>query len=638
LCVRTLRDRNKMKKTIIAVLLIALAAAACRQTMMARRIDVAEKSEYLSPCAVVASPDGARLYIAEQTAMQIAVFDTVAEKNAGTVVLSAQPSGLALSADGSRLYATCGSPSGFVAVIDTATLAVVTEIDAGHTAVSPVLSPDGATLYVCNRYNNNVSAIGLASGKELRRIPVRREPIAAAITPDGRYLFVANHLPTGPSSVDFVAAVVSVIDIAQQKVTAEIDLPNGSTSLRSICVSPDGKYAYVPHILARFHMPTTQLVRGWMNTAGLSIIDVAAMKRFNTVLLDDVDKGSANPWAVACTTDSKTVCVTQAGTHEISVIDAPSLLEKLAKMPEKLDNTKTVDYTAASLIADDVPNDLSFLVGHRKRIKVKGNGPRALAIVGRRAYVPEYFTDSMSVVELDIEGYKQVRAVALGPAQPLTTVRTGEMFFNDAALCFQSWQSCESCHPDSRADGLNWDLLNDGMGNPKNSKSMLLAHRTPPSMSSGIRDSAEMAVRAGIKFIQFAVRPEEDAVAIDEYLKSMKPLPGPVACDAKLAASVERGRKLFNDPKVGCAACHSGELYTDLQSYDVGTRGELDRRDDFDTPTLIEVWRSAPYLHDGRSVEMKDVITRDNPQDKHGKTSQLSEEEKADLANFVLSL
>ena len=47
---------------------------------------------------------------------------------------------------------------------------------------------------------------------------------------------------------------------------------------------------------------------------------------------------------------------------------------------------------------DDVPNDLSFLAGMRKRINLKGNGPRAIAMIGNTAYVPEYFTDSMKMV------------------------------------------------------------------------------------------------------------------------------------------------------------------------------------------------------------------------------------------------
>ena len=37
----------------------------------------------------------------------------------------------------------------------------------------------------------------------------------------------------------------------------------------------------------------------------------------------------------------------------------------------------------------------------------------------------------------------------------------------------------------------------------------------------GQHRSAEVAVRAGIRFIQFAVRPEEDAVAIDRYMQAL---------------------------------------------------------------------------------------------------------------------
>lgn len=52
---------------------------------------------------------------------------------------------------------------------------------------------------------------------------------------------------------------------------------------------------------------------------------------------------------------------------------------------------------------------------------------------------------------------------------------------------------------------MNWDLMNDGVGNSKNCKSLLFSHPTPPSMISGIRETAEHAVRAGFKFIQFLI-------------------------------------------------------------------------------------------------------------------------------------
>jgi cytochrome c peroxidase len=219
----------------------------------------------------------------------------------------------------------------------------------------------------------------------------------------------------------------------------------------------------------------------------------------------------------------------------------------------------------------------------------------------------------------------------------MTKARTGEQHFNDATLCFQKWHSCASCHPgNGRADALNWDLLNDGLGNPKNTKSLLMAHKTPPAMITGIRANAKVAVRGGIRFIQFAVRPEEDAVAIDEYLMSLKPLPSPHLQKGRLSRAARRGEKIFK--KAACADCHPAPLYTNLTKYNVGTGKNREVDTEFDTPTLVEAWRTGPYLHDGRAVTIKDVLTKFNAGDKHGETSKLSTKEISDLAEFILSL
>jgi cytochrome c peroxidase len=213
--------------------------------------------------------------------------------------------------------------------------------------------------------------------------------------------------------------------------------------------------------------------------------------------------------------------------------------------------------------------------------------------------------------------------------------RQGEKLFNDASLCFQQWQSCASCHPDGRADGLNWDLLNDGMGNPKNTKSLLLAHQTPPAMITGIRDRAETAVRTGIRYIQFAHRPEDDTLAIDEYLKSLQPIPSPHLEDGQLSKAAKRGEQIFT--KAGCSNCHTGPLRTDMKMYDVGTGIGRETGQKFDTPTLIEIWRTAPYLYDGRARTIQELLTKDNRDNKHGITSNLSDSEIEDLTAFILS-
>jgi len=581
-------------------------------------------TKHVSPLALVANEKGDALYVAGHTAETVSILN-LANGKIKPVSVPGRPTGVAISRNGKELFVTVAGPAGGVHVLKAEGGKVLRSLPTGHTPMSPVLSPDGKTLYVCNQFTDDVSVINLKSDAKPVRIPVKRQPVAAAITPDGKYLFVVNLIPDGPANGAYVAAAVSVIDTAAKRVTATLRLPNGSSSLRGICVSPDGKYVYVTHILGRYHMPTTQVERGWMNTNAMTIIDVAKMKVFNTVLLDDTELGAANPWGIACTADGKYICVAHAGTHELSVIDQAALIANLQAVEKP----------------DEVCNDLAFLVGIRRRLDLSGKGPRGLAMVGSVAYAAEYFTDSVGVLDInpDASPRPQANSLPLTPKKIKESVaRKGEKIFYDGKSCFQQWQSCSSCHPDTRVDGLNWDLLNDGMGNLKQVKSLLLSHKTPPAMSTGIRDKAETAVRAGFRFIQFSVHPEEDAVAVDEYLKSLKPVPSPYLVDGKLSESAKRGQKLFFDDKVGCGECHPKPLYTDLQSYDVGSKSGNDRRSEFDTPTLIECWRTAPYMHDGQFPDMKSLLTDGKHDVKKGAVDQLDEQQLNDLIEFVLSL
>jgi cytochrome c peroxidase len=74
--------------------------------------------------------------------------------------------------------------------------------------------------------------------------------------------------------------------------------------------------------------------------------------------------------------------------------------------------------------------------------------------------------------------------------------------------------------------------------------------------------------------------------------------------------------------------------------YDVGTQSNRDfeQHSTFDTPTLIEMYRTGPYLHDGRAATLREVLTVFNPEDRHGKTSHLTDAEIDYLVAFMMSL
>jgi hypothetical protein len=407
----------------------------------------------------------------------------------------------------------------------------------------------------------------------------------------------------------------------------ELKLPDGSGSLNDIRVSPDGKYAVVTHLIGRFKNLPTHVTEGWINSNALTIVDLGKLEIFGTVLLDDSYEGAANPWGVAWSGDGAKLVVTHAGTHEASIIDFHKFLAELPEIP------------AHSYSEADQINDVPFFPSDaRRRVKLPPGdlGPRAVAVVGGTAYTANYFSDTLTAIDLK-NPQSAPLSIPLGPRSNQDLARKGDFYFHDAGICYQGWQSCSSCHPgDGRSDGLDWDLLNDGIGNPKRTKSLLFADRIAPQMWLGVRSDMDEAVRAGIEHILFTNQPPEVSTAIDAYLKSLKPVPSPHLIDGKPSPAAEHGKTVFES--AGCANCHSGPFFTDCKAHNVGTSSGVDAGKPFYTPTLVEVWRTAPYLHDGRAATLHDLFTPSNGQKPHGRTSSLSEKEKDNLIEYILSL
>lgn len=521
-----------------------------------------------------------------------------------------QPTGVIT--DGKTIFATTGGSRGGVSVINPEQVTPYRFIPTGRGACSPILNKDKSKLYVCNQFQTTISEIDLNSLKVTREVMVLREPKNAIMTEDGKYLLVANFLPTGRANQENVSAAVSIISLKDFRKVKDIPLATGSNALRGMAISNDNRYAFVTHNLGRFQIPTSQLQQGWMNTSAMSIINLQTMEYGGAVLLDEADRGAAGIWDIKCTPDN--IIITHSGTHEISIIDYNAFANKYASVSDK----------------ESLSYDLRFLIGLRQRIPIRGNGPRDFAIDEGHAYIPTYFSDTLNIV--DIHHPSGITTTSLVNNRVESNIDKGEKYFNDATYCFQNWQSCNGCHPgDGRTDGLNWDNLNDGIGNPKNCKSMLYAHQTAPSMISGIRKNAEIAVRAGFKYIQFHEVSEDIATCVDEYLKSLQPVPSPYLVNGKLSEKAQKGQAVFK--KYNCDYCHSGPLFTDRSMHIIGKDVEFEKG--WDTPTLKEVWRTAPYLFDGRAASMKEVFTVY----KHGlEGSKISKEEIDELVEYVNSL
>ncbi len=125
-----------------------------------------------------------------------------------------------------------------------------------------------------------------------------------------------------------------------------------------------------------------------------------------------------------------------------------------------------------------------------------------------------------------------------------------------------------------------------------------------------------------------------------------------------LSASAQRGLELFRG-KARCTRCHSGFNFSDEKFHNLGIGWDTNTVDlgrylvtknpedigAFKTPTLREIARTAPYMHDGRFKNLEDVVNFYNQggiQNPHKDNTliplEMNEQEQADLVAFLKSL
>lgn len=576
--------------------------------------------DVFSPDLIRMSANSKTLWVTNRAGNEIRAFHSELKTTDVKAVFDAPVQDI-LQTSGQQLWVVSGGSNGRLLELNPADLSVISSTTMGHTPSSILFNRNTNTLWVTQRYNGELWEIAPNTKEVLTKIPVGREPLAMVSFAGDTLMLIANNLPEMSSMAYPVACRLDVVNAPRKQVVKRLMLPNGSTDIKSMATDSRHEYAYIVHLLARYQLPTNQVERGWMTTNALSVINLLTCEVENTVLLDTPQRGAANPWTVAVSPDDKTIWISLSGSHELACIDRVQLHNRL----NRVKNGEKV--TPSTKEWENVPDDAGFLYGIRRFIPTDGKGPRALCVTPEHVYTANYFTGEL--IRLDTSGKDKI-SLPTALALISTPQGKGDMYFHDADLCFQRWQSCASCHPnDARIDGLNWDLLNDGAGNPKNTKTLMLSHQTAPCMVTGIRKDAETAVRSGIRFILFSEVDEEIPVAIDTYLKSLQPVPSPHLVNGNLSEAALRGKASFN---THCASCHAGPLYTDRKQYLIDWATSANKNIKMDVPALQEVWRTAPYLYDGCVYTIPDMLKV------HGPKQPLPDKEMADLSEYVLSL
>jgi hypothetical protein len=307
-----------------------------------------------------------------------------------------------------------------------------------------------------------------------------------------------------------------------------------------------------------------------------------------TVTTAPVLLGATMPIDIAVSPVNQNVSVLAAGNAKLP-------------LPQVLTMSPTTAMTSPTCGINGAPD---FVAGEAIAIAYLGNGK--LAIQSRE---PAEITIGAKVIALSAE----------------SRADTGHAVFHANA---GGGLACASCHPEGGDDAHVWVFAGAG---PRRTQTI----RGGISGSEPFHWSGDMASFRSLVDEVFSRRmagpilDHAQEMATLHYVDKIPALPSGITA---LNPAAMRGSALFNGG-AGCAACHNGARYTNNQTLNVGTGGF------FQVPSLLGISARAPFLHDGCAATLGERLTSPcGGGDQHGKTSQLTTSEIADLVSFLETL
>ncbi len=598
----------------IGILCGWLAAGAASQLQAASPGAVEQPgARHRSPVDLVLSPDNRWLVTVNQTAHSASLVSIEAGKVLDEVLVGRHPAGIALHAPSGRVLVT-SRDDGMLTILRVENgrrLRRHSAIQLGGNPHGVAVHPEGTLAYVALEGLDQVAIVDLEHETVRSRIDVGRWPRNLAYSPQFHRLAVGTSGDRG----------VSLVDLEQER-TIHIDRFVG-LNIGHMVSSRDGRHVYFPWMVYRRQPITSNFVRlGWVMASRVARLRVDVEARREAMSLDPSGRAVADPHGIALTGDEQRLVISSSGTHELLVFRLPDLpLEELG----------STDHIPPELLEDE---DRFF------RIETGGR-PLGLRIApdDRTVYIANYLEDSVQVV--DLEQRKLVGSLSLGGPAEESLARRGERIFYDAQRSLDQWYSCHSCHTDGGANAVAMDTNNDGSA--RTFKTVLpLYHlsRTEPWTWHGWQRDLEDAMHKSVTSTMLGKPPsDEDRRALLAFLDTLAPPANPHRKpDGGLTEAARRGERIFRGKKAACAECHQGPYFTDGQTHDLGLGDERDRYREFNTPSLLGVYRKVALLHDGRCSTLEEVLTGPHAPEKVAGSGMLSEQELADLIAYLKSL
>ena len=560
-----------MSRTLLfSAALVGAAAVGCGSD--------AEEAGAAWSSTIVLSGDESALFVANPDSGSVTAVDLPGGEVRWEVPVGGRPASLAVGGDGRVVHVSVGEASLLVALDaeDGSLLASATSLREPRGLVEDVRRN---RLFVAAQGESAVAAYGLPDLRFLGAVEVGSDPSGLALDASGSILY-ATHLRTGD---------LSVIDVAAGSLVQALETGPENNAARQVVLHPDGERAYLPLSRSRVESgrPTFE------NTVMPRVVavDLSARRIVPRELLglDTIDRPVGLPSSADFSPDGSLLFVANAASDDVSVVDLAAGLG----------------------------------VGH---VDV-GSNPQGIVVSGdgSTAWVHNALSDDVSV--LDLAALEEVGRIVVTDNPLPDDVLAGKVLFHTSArpeMARDGWISCASCHLDGGHDGRTW-VLEDG---PRNTTPIRGLSATFPFHWSGDRVDLFDFQRT-IREVQFGAGLSEEE---NSRLAAFLAFPEVPASPHPVDAAARRGEQVFAE--AGCATCHSGAALTDGLVHDVGTgsaAGEV-RGPSFDTPTLLGLHDTAPYLHDGSAPTLADVFAA--PEGPHSLTGSTEEDVAALVAHL----
>jgi DNA-binding beta-propeller fold protein YncE len=595
-----------------------------------------------------------RVYSVNQDNDTVTSIDAEKLAKVGELAVYRRPESLALTPEG-KLWIVHQDDYA-VAVVDPDQLIVERGFRLPYASqpVGVAMSPTGDAAYITLMAVGKLLKLDPRTGDVTGEVQVGPRPRGIAVSHDGKDVYVSRFISpdAGGEIVKVDAAAMMVAKRILLKVDKETEdsdqrargLPN---YLFSVALTPDGRQAWIPgkkDNIVRGKLRDGQDITHDTTVRPLAaVIDTLAGEEIyaNRIDLDD----RSQPVHVDFSPFGNFAILTLAGSHRVEIRD----VNRPTQVFSAIGGAGT--FPRASVLAPD------------GRLFVQGSLSRSVLVYDLATMLETFAASTPPLL-------KEIPAVA---SERLSAqILAGKKIFHDAEdtrMSFEGYLSCGGCHFEGDDDGRVYDFSTRGEG-LRNTPALLGRKGTGHGRLnwSGTLDEVqdfEHQIRElfdGRGFLsddvfhvgtrdqplgdpKASLSAELDALAA--YVTSLDHVnrsPHRNA-DGSLTPDGVAGKALFE--KLGCDFCHGGPEFTDSARgalHDVGTITALSGQHaggpllGIDTPTLLGVWETPPYLHDGSAPTLRDVLTTRNPDDLHGYVSALSSQQIDQLVAYLLQI